>query len=356
MNYLKKKMKKKENWKMKMMSKTIKLGPLIHRDKFYELKRKNCILVRTSQVGRCWKQFFYSAVGVPQEEPDLKTKKLWEDRSKDEVTIIKNLLKQGYKIRDFGDQQKTYLRSLEFKDDKDKFFPTILQSTPDGMIFDNEIKEWVPLEVKSLNPFKFDHLAARGITELSREHTVQIQGEMISTGKPRAIVVIGNSKLKTVNPLVFKVDCDPQWLNWMEDRIEFVVRIASNNKKYNLIPEYYPGSQKCRWCLYTERCKASFNESILRDLKTSKLKGELDLREDFIEFNKLDDSVKSLRREAEFINDSIQSMYEKIYELVALFIKTGARTIMFRKDKVSIDEFLSMLNRFQLKNDERRLE
>jgi len=203
--------------------------------------RGRSLTFRTSQLGRCHRSIQYGALRLPQEEAPEKTKKMWKERIEDEYTIVSKL-KKKYKLKYTGDNHMTFHRSILSNKN------CILAGTPDGLVKNEE--EWVPLEIKSLNPYRFNVINKP--EDLSREYFLQVQGEMIVTGANRALYVIGNSKTKKeIKELVIPLDDRIQ--NWIGDRISYIMEYIDQAKI--IYPEYPPFSKKCVWCLYKERCE-----------------------------------------------------------------------------------------------------
>lgn len=202
--------------------------------------RKKHLTFRTSALGRCHRSLQYGVLGFPQEKASEKTRLMWKDRLEDEYRIVSKL-KKKYKLRHTGDNHLTFRRHLvDLK--------CVISGTPDGEV--KEEKEWIPLEIKSLNPFRFNVI--NNPEDLSREYFLQVQGEMLVTGTERALYVIGNSKTKKEFKELI-IGFDDRVTKWIGERIKYIMGYI--NRKEIIYPEYLPGSKKCVWCLYKERCK-----------------------------------------------------------------------------------------------------
>lgn len=195
---------------------------------------------RTSQLGRCHRAIQYAVMGFLPEEPPERIKKMWKERVEDEFRIV-SYLKKKYKIKYSGDDHLTFYRRIVD-------FDSILSGTPDGWV--NYNGDWVPLEIKSLNPLRFNMINKP--EDLSREYYLQSQGEMIVTGTKKMLYVIGNSKTKK-DVKEFPVDLNEDIRGWIGRRLKYILEFVS--KKEIIFPEYAFGSRNCIWCLYKSRCQ-----------------------------------------------------------------------------------------------------
>lgn len=300
------------------MDSIIKLGKLInHIPEGY-------FNIRISQLGRCHRSFQYSLLGVPQEPPPERTKKMWEERNNDEVEIIRLISKKFKKINYVGESKKTFIRPWE--NFEQKRFKIVFSSTPDGMIFDENLNSWVPLEVKSLNPFRFSSISSQ--EDLNREYLIQVFGEMILTKSMKAIFVIGNSKSKS-DIKMFTVSFDERVIRWIVDRIRHIMKFVSSGKI--IYPEFLPGSAKCRWCLYKEKCKSDIykRHSICYN-KSEKIK-----KDDF-EYERIKSLYNNIMNSIEDYNDSIVKLKEYVYEFKSCLLNREIDKIE-NFQKLSID-------------------
>ena len=290
----------------------MRLSKLIGRDRVNDIIfRKGFINIRFSQLGRCQRAVQYNSFGVKQEEPSEKTKGMWKERLDDESNIIKEL-KKKYEVKYYSKSQKTYYRRL-----MDSRF--ILSSTPDGLI---KYKDWIPLEIKSLNPFRFQAINAP--EKLSREYYIQIQGEIILTNSKRGLLVIGNSKTKDEMKEII-VPRDESVEPWAEKRIEFIFK----EDKW-IYPEFFPKSPECRWCLFKEKCerdvykipKISYNHLV-----------EID--SDDFDFKSIQETIQGLETCHLELEDLKWNLIRRIHKLKVFFIKKKASEVKVGRSKIT---------------------
>jgi len=301
----------------------MKLGDLITREKVNDLIfRKGCCNFRISQLGRCHRGVQYSVVGLKQDEAPEKTKKMWAERNEDEGRIVKKL-KKKYDVKYSTPNQKTYYRRIV---EPESIGDVIVSSTPDGLIkFEGE---WIPLEIKSLNPFRFEVI--KGPQDLSREYFIQVHGEMLLTKSKKVFYTIGNSKTKD-DIKSFQIDFDEKVIPWCERRIKYIM--SFQDKGWWIYPEFFPGSDKCHWCMYKTKCK----EDIYKGFKISYNRSEKVENDDF-DFETLKRLDKYLKASESDLEDIKLKMLGTAHELKAMLLTRKAKELTSKKFNISLDE------------------
>ncbi len=304
----------------------MELGKLLKRPEVNDLIFKRGFFnIRTSQFGRCHRALQYSMAGIKQEEAPKKTKAMWEDRLLDEERIIRKL-KKKFNIKYYGESQKTFYRILE-----EPKMKIVLSSTPDGLIEQDE--GWIPLEVKSLNPYRFQ--AIKSQENLTREYFIQISGEMLLTKARKALYAIGNSRTKDELNQFF-VTFDDRITPWMEDRIEYILSFQKEGKW--IYPEFLPRSEKCHWCLYKNKCEKDIYKGF--NYVYNKIK-KVD-REDF-EYDKIKELSKRILTTIEEHEDLLLKLRSSAHEFKGLLLRKEAGK--FKSSKITLKEVNRILER-----------
>lgn len=304
----------------------MKLGKLIEKKESNRLiYKKGYFNIRTSQLGRCHRALQYSMTGVKQEEAQKKTKLMWGDRLLDEDRIVRKL-KKKFNIKYFGDTQKTFYRILEEPSEK-----VILSCTPDGLVEQDE--GWIPLEIKSLNPYRFQ--AIKSQENLTREYFIQVHGEMLLTKARKALYAIGNSRTKEELNQFF-VTFDDRITPWMEDRIEYILSFQEEGKW--IYPEFLPGSEKCHWCLYKNKCE----KDIYKGFSTVYNKIKKIDREDF-EYDKIKELSKRISTTIEEHEDLLLKLRSSAHEFKGLLLRKGVGK--FKHSKITLKEVNRILEK-----------
>jgi hypothetical protein len=304
----------------------MRLGKLLKKSNvFGVLLKRGYLNIRTSQLGRCHRALQYSMTRIKQEEASQKTKLMWEDRLLDEARIVRKL-KKKFTIKYSGEEQKTFYRLLEEPEEK-----VIFSSTPDGLIEQDE--GWIPLEIKSLNPYRFQ--AIKSQENLSREYLIQIHGEMLLTKSRKALYAIGNSRTKEELNKFF-VTFDDKVPSWMEDRIKYILSFSKEGKW--IYPEYLPGSEKCHWCLYKNKCEKDIYKgfsSVYNKIK------KID-RDDF-EYDRIKELSKRILTTLEEHEDLLLKLRAGAHEFKDLLLKREAGK--FKSSKITLKEVNRILGR-----------
>jgi len=296
----------------------IKVGP-ISRTRFTN--------IRISQMGRCIRSLFYSVKGYPQEEPPKKTREMWSERSEDELRIIR-MLRKKYKIKNAGEDQVSFYRVVEGT-------KIAISVTPDGLILVD--KNWIPLEIKSLNPFKFESI--KNQDGLSREYFIQVQGQMLLTKTERALYVIGNSKTK-IDLKEFKVDFDERIIPWAERRINHIIE---NFKNETIQPEFFPGSKKCHWCLYKERCRTDGCDDNNKSFYNGTLHLLQEIKKDDFEYKNIEELARNFIALNTEYEDMIENLKETSHRIVEVLRMRKAGAVKVGKYKISGQSVLKYL-------------
>lgn len=263
--------------------------------------------VRISQLGRCHRSFQYSLLGIPQEAPPDKTRKMWDDRQEDESRIIKIISKKFKRVKE---DKRTFIRI--WKNSPYKKARIVFSSTPDGMLFDKESDSWIPIEIKSLNPFRFSAINSQ--EDLSREYLIQVYGEMLLVESKKALFVIGDSKSKK-DLKTFNVTLDERAIGWIFNRLSYIFQFINSNEI--IYPEFLPGSSKCRWCLYKKRCE---QDNIYKGFfMTYNRSGKIN-RGDF-EFEKIKSLYKNILSSIKAYNDSLFNLKQETHEFRDFLLK-----------------------------------
>ena len=287
--------------------------------------RKGYLNIRGSQLGRCHRALQYSMTGVKQEDAPQKTKLMWEDRLRDEERIVRKL-KKKFTIKYSGEEQKTFYRILEKPDVK-----IILSCTPDGLVEQEE--GWIPLEIKSLNPYRFQ--AIKSQENLSREYFIQVHSEMLLTKSRKALYAIGNSRTKDELNNFF-VTFDDRVLSWVEDKIKYILSFSNTGKW--IYPEYLPDSEKCHWCLYKNKCK----EDIYKGFSTVYNKIKKIDRDDF-EYSRIKELSKRISITLEEHEDLLLKLKGAAHEFKDLLLKREAGK--FKTSKITLKDVNRILGR-----------
>jgi len=282
---------------------------------------------RVSNLGRCQRSVQYSVMGFRQEEVPEKTKLMWKERLEDESRIV-SFLKKKYKLKYAGGDHLTFHRRVVD-------LSCILSGTPDGLV--KKKGDWIPLEIKSLNPFRFNVINKR--EDLSREYFLQTQGEMIVTGTDRLLYVIGNSKTKK-DFKEFEVTLDEKIGSWIGKRIEHILGFIKNKKIIH--PEYAQGSKNCYWCLYKIRCK----KDVYKYLKFS-YTNTVKLSKDDFDYglvSKAGKTIKSLLEQIEDFDLQIRSVQAEARNFMMRF---EASEIKAGRDKIILKDLIKLERRIK---------
>jgi len=301
----------------------MELGELITREKVNDLIfKKGYLNFRISQLGRCHRAVQYSVVGVKPDEAPEKIKKMWAERLGDEGRIVKKL-KKKYNVKYSTPNQKTYYRRIV---EPESIGDVIVSSTPDGLIeFEDK---WIPLEIKSLNPFRFESI--KGPQDLSREYFIQVHGEMLLTNSKKIFYTIGNSKTKN-DIKSFQIDFNEGVLSWCERRIKYIM--SFQDKEWWIYPEFLPESDKCHWCQYKTKCKGD----IYKGFKTSYNRSEKIENDDF-DFEILKRLDKFFSASKSDLEDAKLQLLKTAHELKAMLLIRKAKELTSKKFNISLDE------------------
>lgn len=304
----------------------MKLGKLLEKSYvFGVLLKRGYFNVRTSQLGRCHRGLQYSLSKIKEEEPPKGRRKMWEEHLLDEERIIRKL-KKKFNIKYYGGDQKTFYREIE-----DPKLKIVLSSTPDGLVEQDE--GWIPLEVKSLNPYRFQ--AIKSQEDLSREYLIQIQGEMFLTKSQKALYAIGNSRTKDELNRFF-VSLDDRVLSWIEDRMKYILLFVEKGKW--IYPEYLPGSEKCHWCLYKNKCEKDIYKGFSKVYNETK---KID-QNDF-EYGRMKELSKRIVISLEEHEDLLLKLRGAAHEYKDLLLKREARK--FKHGKMTLTEVNRILEK-----------
>lgn len=301
----------------------MELGKLLTKDIVNDLIfRKGYSNFRISQLGRCHRGVQYNVVGVKPDEPPEKTKKMWAERLEDEGRIVKKL-KKKFKVKHSTPDQWTHYRKII---KPESIGDVIVSATPDGLIkFEDE---WIPLEIKSLNPFKFDNI--KGPQDLSREYFIQTQGEMLLTNSKKLFYAIGNSKTKE-DVKSFQIDFDETVLSWIERRIKYIM--SFQDKGWWIYPEFLPESDKCRWCMYKTKCK----KDVYKGFKISYNRSEKIEKDDF-DFEALRRLDKYFSASKSDLEDAKLNLLKTAHEMKVMLLTRKAKELTSKKFSISLDE------------------
>lgn len=115
------------------------------------------IEVHSARIGKCMRSlgFHILGEGVPKVAPPPNIQEIYRDGDEYEELAKKKLKKMGYEVKKSKQQKELIFEELEAHG---KEFNIHLAGNTDGMIYLDEHEMWVPLEIKSMNPWRFNHV------------------------------------------------------------------------------------------------------------------------------------------------------------------------------------------------------
>jgi hypothetical protein len=114
------------------------------------------IEVHSARIGKCMRSlgFHILGKGVPTVAPPPSVIEIYKAGERYEILAKKQLKKMGYKLRG-SKQKKELLLELEAQD---KEFNIYLAGNTDDSIYYEEKDMWIPLEIKSMNQWRMNHV------------------------------------------------------------------------------------------------------------------------------------------------------------------------------------------------------
>ena len=151
---------------------------------------------------------------------------------------------------------------------------------------------------------------------------------MLLTKSRKALYVIGNSRTKDELNSFF-VTFDDRVVSWVEDKIDYILSFFNEGKW--IYPEYLPGSEKCHWCLYKNKCK----EDVYKGFSTVYNKIKKVDRDDF-EYDRIKELSKRISTTLEEIEDLSFKLKAGAHEFKDLLFKREAGK--FKHSKITLKE------------------
>lgn len=197
------------------------------------------VKVRSARIGGCDRALALHMFGVKDiEEKSEKIQKIYRDGEAIEAEILANLKAEGYKFT----SGISYKRKIKLDG-----FTVLVTGTPDAML---ELKkDKYPVEIKSMNPWRFNKFPATFAEWEDRLHlkySFQMGTYLYITQKPWLYLILGEKKHGKVSETRI-VKVKPEELKGEEDILERLSIGLGFHKGEEVLPS---GFGNCNYCSF----------------------------------------------------------------------------------------------------------
>lgn len=274
------------------------------------------VKVRSARIGGCDRALALHMFGVKDiEEKSEKIQKIYRDGEAIEAEILENLSNDGYKFT----SGISYERKIKLDG-----FTVLVTGTPDAML--KLKKDTYPVEIKSMNPWRYNKFPARFIDwedKLHLKYSFQMGTYLFITQKPWLYLILGEKKHgKVSDSKIIKVK--PEELKNEEDIMERLSIGLGFHKGEEVLPSGFGNCNYCSfWDSSTPWITSACAQRYIKSPRSKIAKGD----KQFIK--RFKNTVKDIRQREEDLFE-MRTLLSKYSKIVA--IKYG---------KEVVDEYLA---------------